>query len=370
MLHKYKWWVSAVTILMLTLVSIDLLAPANEVLTTKQPPLLPVTIVELHAERRQVNVQLPAVSQARWATQVAAAVEGRVIKLPKALEPGSLVKQNQLMLALQAIGYQAEATNAAKQLAEAKLALVKLKYEQTVAKKSGGHLANAYARLEPQIAVAKQAVKAATNALAYAQQRLADTKIQAPFPAIILQRYVTPGQWVQPGDQLFLIAASDSIDIKVEIPEHVWQQLGAFKSIQTATVVSSNDTTWPATTRYINPIRNEVTRQRSVVLKVNRPYNGEQRLLPDQQVMVHFQGPSQPQLFDAPASVLTQDGYVWTVDKQQLLRREAVTLMHQNIERVWVRFNKEPDKTRQIVIYPLGTMLDGQKIQPRSHHTG
>jgi multidrug efflux pump subunit AcrA (membrane-fusion protein) len=107
-----------------------------------------------------------------------------------------------------------------------------------------------------------------------------------------------------------------------------------------------------------------VTRQRSVTLKVLDPYRSDPPLLPDQQVKVSFQGPSLANIIKAPASVLTEDGKVWTVQDKTLVL-EKVELLNEQPDSLQIRFINQPDTSRLLVLYPLGAMLEGQRVSPK-----
>jgi multidrug efflux system membrane fusion protein len=112
-------------------------------------------------------------------------------------------------------------------------------------------------------------------------------------------------------------------------------------------------------------MREAITRQRSVVIKVANPYLGEFPLLPDQQVQVIFAGPEQEYVIEAPASALTEDGFVWTIHENQILRKESVELLQQDAQNIWVRFSQQPRLDRDVVVYPLGSMVEGRLVQPK-----
>lgn len=327
---------------------------------------LPVSVVSLAPQNHQVQLMATGITQPRWSTGLVSSVSAKVKKLPDGLEPGSLVGANQLLLELEATALQANFDDAQSRLAEAELNLEQNLHQQTVALKSGGNNTTAYGRFEPQVKGARQQVKAAKALVANAQHELSNTKLKAPFSAIVLKRSVTPGQWVQVGETLFQLAAQDSIDIKTELTDKHWQQLaGKFDSL-TAMVVSQKDQ-WPATIRYIDPVRDPNTRQRSLVLKVANPFDPDdhrQTLLPDTQVEVRFNGQKVSEVFVCPASVMTEDGLVWTLNEQNQLQLESVELIQQTVEQVIVRFQKQPEQVRRIVLYPLASMIEGQQVSP------
>ncbi|WP_420588386.1 efflux RND transporter periplasmic adaptor subunit [Bacterioplanoides sp.] len=363
-----KWLYSSILIFILVLAWLVLMVPEPETKVQKETILLPVSVVPLQPQNYQVQVNASGITQARWPTRLVAAVDGRISELSARLEPGVLVNDGQLLLKIQDSQYQAQLDSARSRLANAQLNLEKTLHEQTVAQRSGGKLRTPYARYEPQVASAQADVKAATSELKNAQQRLKDTEIHAPFAAIILQRLVTPGQWLPTSSETFVIAASDSIDIKVEMPESDWAQLPQLSNGNAVSVATNNGEQWQGKVRYISPVREKSTRQRSLIVKVDSPYQPQQQqlpLLPDTQVDLTFNGNEQQQVFVAPASVLTEDGNIWSVNAQNLLQQEEVELLAQSVEQVVVRFKQQPQQPRQVVLYPLGSMINGQQVMPQ-----
>ena len=267
------WLVGAVSLLAATLGWLSMASVEPEQAKPVAAALLPVTVAELSPDTRQLTVSSSGITAAHWPTAVVAAVSGRVASMDTALEPGTLINKGQVLAQLDSIGYLAEVDAAASRLAAAESSLARVLHEQSVAlKTSGQRLHTPYARREPQVAAARQERKAAASALEDARRQLNDTRIMAPFNAIVLERKITPGQWLQPGEQAFTVAARDSVDVRVELPAMLWQRMGEVKTGVQAQVETPSGAVWPASIRYINPVRDQHTRQRSLVLKVDNPY--------------------------------------------------------------------------------------------------
>lgn len=320
----------------------------------------PVSVVKVKPGSTHVTYQTTGITMPRWLTEVAAAVDGRVEILPTPIEPGSLLPEGKTLVHLMDIFYRAELAAAQARLAASELELSQAKREQSIVKKDA---VTAFGRREPHIKAAKANLNAAQAALASARQRLQDTVITAPFPAIVIKRLVSPGQWVSTGDQLFQLAASDSVDIEVQLAASVWDRLGDMTTGINATVTTPSGKNWSADLRYLSPVMDPATRQRSLLLKVKNPYQSKPPLLPDQQVNVSFQGQEMSNVVSAPATVLTEDGKVWTV-QQNKLHLESVELLDEQPESVSFRFADQPGHERLLVRYPLGIMLEGQAVSP------
>lgn len=282
-----------------------------------------------------------------------------------------LLKQGETLVQIEPSRYQAAMQRANSELANAELKLARVRYEQQVAKRTGGKLRTAFARHEPQVAAAEAERRAARTNLNEARQRLQDSTIAVPFDAIVLSRTVTPGQWLNEGDNLLQIAASDSLDIEVFLTDKQWQQLqqpDQLADLETGLqVIAPDGQRWPARVRYLNPVRDSQSRQRSLVLAVDQPYQAAKPLLIDQQVSVELPGKVQLNVFMLPASVLTDDGQLWTLDDKDQLQLETVVLVEQQDQQVWLTFTEQPEQQRRVVRYPLNSMLVGQQVTVNEH---
>jgi multidrug efflux pump subunit AcrA (membrane-fusion protein) len=163
----------------------------------------------------------------------------------------------------------------------------------------------------------------------------------------------------------FELAASDSIDIELPISEMHWQQVQAALVEPSIRVVSRSGNQWSAKVRYVSPEVDSVTRQRQVVLAVENPYQNKPRLFPNQQVQAVVNLGLQDDVVSVPLSAMTRDGYVWTLDTENRLRKESVTLIGQSSQELDIRFNDQSAKARRVVQYPLSSMLIGKQVAPK-----
>lgn len=323
---------------------------------------LTVSAIEVVPQSASSNVTAFGVAKARWPLDVVSPVSGKISALPIDLEPGTTLKQDALLTGIVDTLFRYELSTAQARLSQAELELARYKHEQYVATQiNGKQKLNAFGRFEPHVAFAQAELIAAQAQVAFSLQRLADTKIVSPFNAIVLEKYVTPSQWVNEGDVLFKLASTNYLDVSVEIPDESWQRLALNDNKVTANVRSASGKSWLATTRYINPQLNPQTRQRSIVLQVAAPFESNESLQPEQQVNVTFKGKTQHNVVFAPATVLTPDNNVWTVSNGQLLL-ESVEVIEEQSDRIMLRFIEAPEKQRTLVLFPLSSMLAGQKV--------
>ncbi|UTV29552.1 efflux RND transporter periplasmic adaptor subunit [Photobacterium atrarenae] len=341
--------------------------PAEPPQATRQP----VTYIDAAPTTFRPVMTLIGTTTPRWFSEIKAPLSAKVNSISPQLEPGTLVARGEPLVQLDTTQLESQLAQATHQLKVAELALQQAQHEQTVALKmlSGKHT-SAYARREPQLAAANAELTQARAVHRAARQQLEDATLIAPFDALILSRTVSPKQFVEQGQVLFELVASDAIDIQVPVSERQWQALSQTLSQPdvAVTVRDRQQHTWPGTFRYLVPQADATSRQRQVVFSVSDPYRTRPRLLPQQQVSVDIRLKQHPAAFRLPSSALTRDHDVWSITADNQLRREPVTRLQTQLRGenpgVWVAFEQRPAEPRRIAVYPLDSMLPGQTVKP------
>lgn len=350
----------------IALVVVDELEPEVTQPVKKEAVLAPVSVLEVTPSQHQSTLTVLGVTAARWPVQLKASSSAQLKWLDESIEPGNLVNKGDVLARLDTSAVDANLAQALSSLKQAELELKQAKHEQTVALKMlNPKTSSSFARREPQLLAAKANLKQAKQAYLSAQKLLEESVITAPFDAVIMKRHISPREWIEAGQVTFELAASDSIDIELPISEMHWQQVQAALTEPSITVVSRSGNQWPAKVRYVSPQVDSVTRQRQVVLSVEAPYQSKPRLFPNQQVQAVVNLGLKDNVVSVPLSAMTRDGYVWTLDNNDRLRKESVTLIGQGSQQLDVRFNDRSDKARRVVQYPLSSMLIGKQVAPR-----
>ena len=326
-----------------------------------------VTILKSTPTSQQLTVSTIGITQSRWQTELKATTNGNLTEFNTEIEPGSLIKKGEFLTQIDPTHIYAEVEQAKSHLASTQLKLEREKHEQTVAKRIlTRNVSTAFARREPQVAAAAAEVHHAEQALSSVRQRLIESRVVAPFDAVVLKRFASPAQHVEVGTPLYTIASSQSIDIEVSLSERLWQRLGGRIDPNQISVVDRDNNTWPVKLRYIAPEFDTATRQRQLVLAVEKPFQQPNVLLPMQQVKIVFNiTPSAP-VHRLPISVLTLDGTVWCIDKENKLVLEPIVQLNEDGNEVWFQFVKQPEQSRNVIKYPLQTMLPGSIVEPQS----
>ncbi|MDN3628187.1 efflux RND transporter periplasmic adaptor subunit [Vibrio lentus] len=353
------------TAIFIALVVVDELEPEATQPVKKEAVLAPVSVLEVTPSQHQSTLTVLGVTAARWPVQLKASSSAQLKWLDESIEPGNLVNKGDVLARLDTSAVDANLAQALSSLKQAELELKQAKHEQTVALKMlNPKTSSSFARREPQLLAAKANLKQAKQAYLSAQKLLEESEITAPFDAVIMKRHISPREWIEAGQVTFELAASDSIDIELPISEMHWQQVQAALTEPSITVVSRSGNQWPAKVRYVSPQVDSVTRQRQVVLSVEEPYQSKPRLFPNQQVQAVVNLGLKDNVVSVPLSAVTRDGYVWTLDSNDRLRKESVSLIGQGNQMLDIRFNQQSEQVRRVVQYPLSSMLIGKQVEP------
>ncbi|MFA0218860.1 efflux RND transporter periplasmic adaptor subunit [Vibrio splendidus] len=349
----------------IALVVVDELEPEATEPVKKEAVLAPVSVLEVTPSQHQSTLTILGVTAARWPVQLKASSSAQLKWLDESVEPGNLVNKGDVLARLDISAVDANLAQALSLLKQAELELKQAKHEQTVALKMlNPKTSSSFARREPQLLAAKANLKQAKQAYMSAQKLLEESVITAPFDAVIMKRHISPREWIEAGQVTFELVASDSIDIELPISEMHWQQVQAALTEPSIMVVNRSGNQWPAKVRYVSPQVDSVTRQRQVVLSVEAPYQSKPRLFPNQQVQAVVNLGLKDNVVSVPLSVMTRDGYVWTLDTNDRLRKESVSLIGQGNQVLDIRFNQQSGQVRRVVQYPLSSMLIGKQVEP------
>jgi len=74
-------------------------------------------------------------------------------------------------------------------------------------------------QMRTQIVTARSARDAAQAQLGMAERAMREASVKAPFAGLVARRYVSQGEFVQPGQKLFDLVALDPIEVEFHLPE-------------------------------------------------------------------------------------------------------------------------------------------------------
>ena len=346
--------------------------------TITQAPSAVVVEVEVGTYTASVKGYGEAVP--RYAITYSAEVSGRVDKLTTRFETGNIVKKGQTLALLENTAYKQAVAEAKSDLASAKLDLLEEQRtgEQALLewKRSGltGEPNSPLVLRTPQLEAQKAIVENAEYSLKKAQQNLDKTEINAPFDALIVEQNIQPGSYVQTGDSIAQLYSTDRVEIEIPLSAKQWRSL---PNITNYSLMHQSAKKWHATLNssdgslswkgYVIRVEQNVdttSRQRSLIVAVDQPFDKNVALYPGTFVQAMVEGKELNNTWKLPASAISQQGDIWFVNDNNELQKVVANKLFERGDSVYVT-PIENMTSAKIIKRPLSSYLVGMLIVPK-----
>lgn len=359
-------------------------APQTERVTdVKRAPAVEVLEITVEPMARTVDA-LGTVSAAQEVS-LAPEVDGRIVELHPALQPGGIVREGDVLVRIDPKEYELALARARAALAEAKAALEVEQGRQLVAKREweqfGKDMPNAelgreLALREPQLHQAEAQIASAQSEVDHAQLDLDRTEIRAPFDAIVVDEAVDIGQHVRMGDPVASLVGTDAFWITASVPT---SRLGAIldtaKNGETVVRVygdvhaDSRSYTEGRLVRHLGRVDSD-GRMAQILVEVEDPLAIRADRLPlplNSYVRVEIDAGEVAGAVPVPRAGLRENNEVWVADRDNRLQVRSADIVWRQDDRVAVTNVFEPGD--QIILSPLEHMLPGMEVRPVSPST-
>ncbi|MCF7485208.1 efflux RND transporter periplasmic adaptor subunit [Vibrio sp. A2-1] len=273
-------------------------------------------------------------AKSRYELMFSTEVSGRIEAIRSQFETGQVIGQGEVIANIDSTSYQQAVTQAKANVAQAQLDLLEEQRQGEQAKsewqRSGlsGEPDSPLVLREPQLAQVTAALENAKLELVKAQQDLEKTTLVAPFDSLVVSRDVQPGSYAQTGAQIATLYSVDEVEVSVPLSESQWLSLpnsdnSQLKEQPWPVILSSSDGQyqWQGYVERVEQHLQQDTRQRSLIVKVDNPLEQEKDLYPGTFVQATISGKQLTQLWELPASALSQQGDLWFVDGNGLLSK-------------------------------------------------
>jgi RND family efflux transporter MFP subunit len=364
---RWLWLATALAVLVIVVIYLSLAEDTIDVHETKQDrPLLPVSVEVVTAAPETVEISAYAAVRPRWSAQLRAAVSGKITQVHDSALAGQRVNKGTTLVSIEPSNYVAELSAAELSLKQAELDLLLAEKNTSVARaqfeQGASKPPNDLALHLPQLRLAKSAVESAQVRVAASRSQLKNTTITAPFSGHIVERYVSPGQSVNPGDPLVDLVDDRRFELIVEIGRKEWLLLRQPLSGLNARILNQQGTEIAqARIRQGGGFLDATTRQYRVFLEITN--SAEAKVLSGDFVEVLLPGIRVPSALSIADSCLTQEGYIWYLDEQDRLHRHAPEVLFRRQDRVVITAPGGENSWR-IAVTPMISFLPGQRVDP------
>ena len=303
-----------------------------------------------------------------------AQVSGQIDDISQQFESGRRLKKGTLLAQLENSDYQAAVESARQALSSAQVSLLEEQRQGLQAlsewQSSGleGEPDSDLVLRKPQLAAAKAAVKEAEANLKAAEKDLAQTTIKAPFDALIIERLVSPGSYVQSGTEVATLYSTDHVEISVALSAQEWSNLPSLSVLNSGkwpvTVTSvENSHSWQGYVLRAEQSFNQETRQRSLIIAVDKPLDIEPALFPGTFVEAHIEGRDIAGVWKLPTSALSQRGEVWYVSADNTLKKFSTSPLFSSRGSIYIAPPESlANATVPVLVSPLNSYLEGMAV--------
>ncbi len=328
-----------------------------------------VSVVQVFPNTYQAYVNSHGEAKAHWALTLKAQVEGEVTSLTNVFKTGSIVTKGTVLGNIDNTEYLQAIASAKVSLADAQLALQEEKDLGEQARrewKRSGVTEDPSSPLvfrKLQLVAAQAAENNAKYSLKTALRDEKNTEIGTPFDAVILSRDIDLGSYVSLGDTLATLNSSDKVEVFVPLALSQFETLNPNLSGE---VVLSDISTGMQWTGYIDRVENHLdtsSRQRNVVVAVDKPFEQTTPLLPGTFLSIEIAGKFLNKVLKVPASAVSQDGQVWYVDEKNTLVSVLANKIFERDDFVYLTPIEGSDVSN-IVVRPLVSYLNGMLVSP------
>lgn len=348
--------------------------PSGENRNTTPPP--DVSVVERVPATYQAQVEAYGEAEPRYALTMTAKVSGYVTALAPQFEAGRMIAAGDTLLQLEDSDYRSALSNAEETLAANRLTLLEEQRQAVQAQAEwrgaglDGEPDSELVLRKPYVEAALASLHSAEAAVTSAQTNLSHTRITAPFNAAVVERLVAPGSYVQAGTDIATLYSSDRIEITLALSAQEWRKLPPTSELK--------ESRWPVLLRdiesgeewtgYVDRIEqhlNSTTRQRALIVVVDKPLEQETALLPGSFVDAKIPGRSLDGLWQLPNSAVSQRGEVWYVTPENTLANFPAEISFSDGDKVYVVAPVAlATGPQRVLLHPLSGYTAGMHVTP------
>lgn len=335
-----------------------------------------VTVIEVDAQSYTAEVKGYGEAAAHYEITYSSEISGRVSSVADGFETGRLVKAGEVLASLENTAYRQAVAQAESDLAQAKLDLLEEQRTGEQARleweRSGleGEPNSTLVLREPQLAAAEAVVENAEYSLQKAQLDLQKTVITAPFDALIVSRDIQPGSYVQAGSSVATLYSTDRVEIEIPLSVSQWLNLPKLSNAELEQLDSrwqvelfdtEGQNSWQGYVIRVEQHVDTESRQRALVVAVDKPFEQEVGLFPGTFVQASIDGRIMNDTWALPASAISQEGDIWYVDDNSQLNKSAAVKYFERADTVYIEPMEGVDSA-QILKRPLTNYVVGQQV--------
>lgn len=352
----------------------------------------PVDVIRAVPQTITLNVHAQGIVTPRTEIDLVPEVAGRITRLHPAFVTGETFKKGDVLIAIDSRDYDLAITHAEAQVAEAKHRLALEEAESVQARHEwetlgGKHPPTSLMLREPQLAEARAKLKAAQASLAQARLQRSRCDWRAPFTGKIRSKTVGLGQYVQPGNAVARLYATDTAEVRLPLTMDqlnylVWPQHpdtgknrptgnDSKPRVSLTAHIAGTRQLWQGRIIRIDSAIDETTGLVHAVAEIHYPqhnHDNQHQLLPGLFVTAEIEGRSFDDVFRLPREAVTANRQVVLIDENERIRIQPVSILR--IETDHILIDGGLNAGDLVAISALTAFSDGLKVKSNLIESG
>ncbi|GGF59919.1 efflux RND transporter periplasmic adaptor subunit [Alteromonas lipolytica] len=329
-----------------------------------------VGVVDVSAGTHQAVVSGYGEVTSRFVLSLTSQVSGEVMRLADHFETGARFRKGEVMAYLNDTVYQQAVAAARVRVEEARVALEEERLQGLQARqeweRSGldGEPTSALVLREPYLKAAQAALDDAKAQLSSAERDLTLTQIVAPFDAVVVSRDVQPGSYIQAGTAIANLYSVSEAEIAIPLSAAQWRNLPENQQSGLNVAITDMDglNHWRGTVVRIEQHLDTGSRQRAAIVQVQQPLDQPVPLYFGTYVTAQIAGKTWNNIWQIPASAVSQKQEVWYVDADNALSKATPDILFQDKDYAYIQ-PVNGMTAAEIVARPLNSYLVGTKVR-------
>lgn len=334
-----------------------------------------VQVIKLEPKNLRLNVASQGIVTPREEIDLVSEINGKVSEVHTGLVNGGFFAANDLLLRIDSRDYDYAVISAQAQVAEAKRILIAEQAQVQQAENEWQALgegdASELALHKPQLAEAQAKLQAAEAQLAKAKLDRQRCELRAPFAGRVVSKQAGLGQYLQSGQTVARIYASDIAEIRLPITteqlafldltlSHKQQHTKQFPHVTLSAEMAGLKQIWQGHIMRSEAALDAASGQLYLVAQVDHPYQGETPLISGLFVNAEIEGTVIPNLFAIPHNAINAMQQVKLVDANQRLHWQSVEVLRQSADQVIIKNGLQTGD--RLIVSELALAIEGMQV--------
>jgi multidrug efflux system membrane fusion protein len=338
-----------------------------------------VRVIEATPQTIKLNIRSQGVVVPRTEIDLVPEVAGQIVRLHPSLAAGGFFEAGDILIMIDTRDYDHAIAEAHARIAEAERQVAMEEAQAEQARQEwqvlGEGTPSPLTLREPQLAEARAKLKAAQADMVKARLQRSRCEWRAPFAGRVRNMRVGLGQYVQSGEKLARLYATDVAQVRLPLTTDQFAYLDFLlgnhngKPEKAPRVVLSADfagspVRWEGRIVRAEGALDEETGLLHAVAEVLKPYAGEAGqppLMPGLFVKAEIEGREQPDVFVLPPNAVNASQEALLIDADDRLHIQRLDILHSESDRILIRKGLKPGG--RVVISHIDIPIEGMKVR-------